>query len=95
MVSAAGRVVATHQAAPRGRGRVIRLPQHTAALENVVLGVFTSDRPCKTKVNRPPSEAALRIAAEITGVPAGTDSVIDLTVYQRHIDQQHEQKGGA
>jgi len=95
VVSAAGRVVAAHQAAPRGRGRVIRLPQHTAALENVVLGAFTSDRPCKSKVNRPPSEAALRIASEITGVPAGTDSVIDLTVYQRHIDQQHEQKGGA
>lgn len=95
VVSVAGRVVATHQAAPRGRGRVVRIPEHTAALENVVLGAFTTDRPCKTKVNRPPSDAALRIAAEITGVPTGSGSVIDLAVYQRHIDQQHGQKGGA
>lgn len=87
VVSAAGRVVATHQIAPRGRGRVIRHPEHTQALENVVLGAFTTDRPCATKTNRPPSQAALRIAAETTGQPSGP--VIDLAVYQRHIESRN------
>lgn len=89
VVSDAGRVIATHHTAPRGRGRVIRLPEHTRALENVVLAAFTTDRPCASKVNRPPSEAALRIAAEITGGARGTGPVIDLSVYQRHIDAQN------
>ena len=47
--------------------RVVRLPEHTAALENVVLAAFTTDRPCPTKANRPPSGAARAIAAGITG----------------------------
>jgi hypothetical protein len=85
IVSASGTLLATHPTAPRGTGRVVRLPEHTAALENVVLGAFTTDRPHKTKLNRPPSEAALRIAAELCG-DAGVDPVIDLGVYQRHID---------
>lgn len=93
VVSVAGRVVATHQAAPRGRGRVIRLPEHTKALENVVLAAFTTDRPCATKANRPPSEAALRIAAEITARTRGAGPVIDLSVYQRHIDRQNRKDG--
>lgn len=97
VVSAVGRVVATHQMAPRGRGRVMRLPEHTQALENVVLASFTTDRPCDTKANRPPSETALRIAAEIYGgadaTTAGTGPVVDLEVYQRHIDAQNRREG--
>jgi len=93
VVSAAGRVIVTHQAAPRGRGRVIRLPEHTRALENVVLASFTTDRPCASKVNRPPSEAALRIAAEIAGGTVGLGPVIDLSVYQRHIDRLNGKDG--
>jgi transposase len=90
VVSPTGRVIATHRIAPRGQGRVVRLPEHTAALENVVLAAFTTDRPCKTKVNRPPSAAALWIATEITGPGAGgSGPVIDLSVYQRHIDAQN------
>jgi hypothetical protein len=49
-----GRVVVVHRLAPRGAQRTVRLPEHTAALENVVLGAFTSDRLCRRKVNRPP-----------------------------------------
>jgi hypothetical protein len=71
IVSPAGTSVATHRAAPRGVGRIVRLPEHTAALENVVLASFTSDRPCPTKVNRPPSGSARVIAAEITGADDG------------------------
>jgi hypothetical protein len=87
VISPAGSIVATHQVAPRGVGRIVRLPQHTAALENVVLAAFTTDRPCPTKVNRPPSGAAVAIAAEIGG-DDGASPVIDLSVYQRHIDRR-------
>ncbi len=80
-VSAAGVIVATHRLAPRGAQRTVRLPEHTKALENVVLGAFSSDRPCKKKVNRPPSNAALAIAAELLG-DHGADPVIDLDIYR-------------
>jgi hypothetical protein len=88
IVSAAGTVVATHRAAPRGVGRLVRLPQHTRALEKVVLAAFTTDRPCPKKPNRPPTAAALAIATEITGDNSGTGPVIDLGTYQRFIDNQ-------
>jgi transposase len=93
ITSLAGVRIAQHALAPRGAGRTIRLPEHTKALENVVLGAFTSDRPCKTKVNRPPSDAALALAAEITGA-GGRDPVIDLSAYQRVVDDQ-QREGGA
>ena len=89
VVSASGRMVATHRKVPRGQGRVVRLPQHTAALEKVVLGAFTTARPCKPKPNRPPSATALAIAADI-GAPQGSERVVDLSVYQRHIDRQNQ-----
>jgi hypothetical protein len=87
-VSAAGSIVATHQTAPRGVGRLVRLPQHTRALEKVVLAAFTTDRPCPKKPNRPPSDAALTIANEITSDNSGAAPVIDLATYQRFIDNQ-------
>jgi hypothetical protein len=87
VVSPAGTPVATHRTAPRGVGRILRLPEHTAALENVVLAAFTTDRPCPTKVNRPPSGAAVAIAAEIGGGGDPAGPVIDLSVYQRFVDR--------
>jgi hypothetical protein len=80
--SAAGTIVAEHRLAPRGAQRTVRLPEHTAALENVVLSKFTDGRPCRRKVNRPPSDAALALAAELIG-DRGADPVIDLDVYRR------------
>lgn len=80
-----GQVVATHRLAPRGAQRTVRLPEHTTALENLVLGAFSTDRPCKRKVNRPPTDAALAIAAELLG-DRGADPVIDLDVYRRAIN---------
>jgi hypothetical protein len=91
IISPAGAPIATHRIAPRGTGQVLRLPEHTAALENVVLAAFTTDRPCPTKVNRPPSGVAIAIAAEIGGRDHPAGPVIDLSVYQRHIDRS----GGA
>jgi transposase len=87
IISGAGSVVATHRAGPRGVGRLIRLPQHTRALENVVLAAFTTDQPCPKKPNRPPTGAALAIATEISGSSDRSGPVIDLSVYQRHIDR--------
>ncbi len=84
---AAGAVVATHTLAPRGAQRTVRLPEHTQALENVVFGAFNTDRPCRRKVNRPPSDAALVLAAELLG-DRGADPVIDLDIYRRAIDGQ-------
>ena len=89
--SAGGRLVATHRKVSRGQGRTVRLPEHTEALENVVLAAFTTKRPCKPKPNRPPTEAARAIAAGIGG-ELNTETVIDLGVYQRHIDQQHRNR---
>jgi transposase len=87
VVTPAGTVAATHRLAPRGANRTIRLPEHTAALENVVLASFSTERPCTSKLNRPPSAAAQAIAAEITaGSHLDADPVIDLGVYQRFID---------
>jgi hypothetical protein len=80
-----GRLICTHRLAPRGAQQTIRLPEHTAALEKVVLAEFTSDRPCKRKVNRPPSDTALALAAELLG-EQGTDPVIDLDIYRRILD---------
>jgi len=90
IVSPAGTPVATHRIAPRGVGRIVRLPQHTRALENVVLAAFTTDRPCATKTNRPPSGAALAIGAEITGDDDPASPVIDLGAYQRFIDRNDD-----
>jgi transposase len=88
IVSAAGTIVATHRVAPRGVGRLVRLPEHTKALEKVVLAAFTTDRPCPKKPNRPPTPAALTIANEITSDNSGAAPVIDLGTYQRFIDNQ-------
>jgi transposase len=81
-IVANGTVATSHQLAPRGAQRTVRLPEHTAALENVVLAAFTTDRPCRRKVNRPPSDAALALAAELLD-ERGADPVIDLDVYRR------------
>lgn len=88
-VGAAGAVVVTHRLAPRGAQRTVRLPEHTAALEKVVLTTFSTARPCKTKLNRPPSDAALALAADLLG-DGGAEPVIDLDVYRRAIEGDME-----
>jgi transposase len=81
-VHAGGRVVTTHTLAPRGAQRTVRLPEHTEALANVVLGAFSTARACQRKVNRPPSSAALALAAELLG-DRGADPLFDIEVYRR------------
>ena len=87
VVSPAGAVGASDRVTPRGVGRIVRLPEQTAALENVAPTAFTTDRPCPTNANRPPSGAAVAIAAGIGG-DDGASPVIDLSVYQHHIGER-------
>ncbi|MDE0439386.1 MAG: IS21 family transposase [bacterium] len=89
VISASGRLVATHRRVPRGQSRMVRLPEHTAALEKVVLASFTTAGPCKPKPNRPPSAAARAIATDLGGGMQHGEPVIDLAVYQTHIDRQN------
>jgi len=73
-----GQIVAHHRRAPDGAHAVVRSDDHRAALESVVLGAFTTAKPCRRKENRPPSVAALTLAAQITGA---TEVTVDLEGY--------------
>jgi hypothetical protein len=77
VVSPAGVVLVTHVLAPPGSGVMVRTPAHREALEKVVLGQFTTARPCDRKANRPPGAAALAERARLLG-PAGADPTVDL-----------------
>ncbi|MEV0324653.1 hypothetical protein ACIBKX_36955 [Streptomyces sp. NPDC050658] len=61
------------------------------ALEQSVLASFTDRAPCKTKVHRPPSAAALAEAEHLRGQPGAVDPaqkvVIDLSAYAVVADQ--------
>ncbi len=82
--STSGEVIATHRRRPPGAGALARLEEHRAGLERAVLQQFTTAPPCRRKVNRPPSEAAKALAAELTGVPVQQTLpvVVDLHRYE-------------
>jgi hypothetical protein len=54
--------------------------EHRTALEGVVLGAFSTARPCQRKGNHPPGPAALAEAARLLG-PAGREVTVDLGRY--------------
>lgn len=84
VVSPAGAIVATHDRAPKGRHQIVRLGEHRTALEQLVLAGFTTDRPCRTKANRPPGTQANAAAAALRGEsPPLEAEVIDLSTYER------------
>jgi transposase len=91
-VMTAGRaVVARHRRAPRGAGRTVRDAGHVIALEQAVLSSFSDRAPCRSKVRRPPSEAALA-QAELLREKQATGStaervVIDLSHYAAVADR--------
>jgi hypothetical protein len=82
--SRSGALVATHRLAPAGAGEIVRAPEHRQALEKVVLGQFTSKRPCDRKENRPPGPAALAERARLAGA-AGAEPEVDLEELARVI----------
>jgi len=86
IVSPAHSVVAVHRLEPAGAGVVARLPEHRVALENVVLGAFSTERPCARKANRPPGDAARVEAERLLGQLGGDEVVVDLTAYQRIVE---------
>jgi hypothetical protein len=77
VVSMAGVVLVTHRLAPPGAGATVRTPEHHRALEAVVLGQFSTARPCDRKANRPPGPAARSEAAKLTG-NEGAEPTVDL-----------------
>jgi transposase len=78
VIAGTGQIVAHHRRAPDGAHAVVRSDDHRAALESVVLGAFTTARPCQRKANRPPSAAALALAAQLSGAAEVT---VDLEGY--------------
>lgn len=85
-IVASRRVIVTHRLAPAGAHRTVRLAEHTTALENVVLGAFSTAKPCARKLNRPPSPAALAIATQL-GAEAAAEPVVDLDIYRRLVEE--------
>jgi transposase len=85
VLDARGVVLAHHVRAADGAGAMVRADEHVAALTTVVLADF-SDRPaCRSKVRRPPSEAALAEAERLRrarcGLDGGEHVVIDFAGY--------------
>lgn len=91
-ISTAGRaVIARHRRAPRGAGQTVRDAGHVVALERKVLESFSDRAPCKSKVRRPPSEAALAEAERLRDRQATGSTaervVIDLSHYAAVADR--------
>lgn len=91
IVTAGRAVVACHRLAPRGAGQTVRDDGHVIALERAVLSSFSDRAPCKTKVRKPPSAAALAEAERLREGPAAGSSaervVIDLNHYAAVADR--------
>jgi len=77
IVTPGGMLLVTHRLAPPGAGSMVRTPEHRAALEAVVLGQFSTARPCDRKANRPPGAAALAERARLLGAD-GAEPTVDL-----------------
>ena len=75
----------------RGAGQAVRDAGHVVAMERAVLASFSDRAPCRTKVRRPLSQAALAEAERLRGTGAGSTSaervVIDLSTYAAVADR--------
>jgi len=82
-IAAGAVVLARHHREPDGAGAIVRDTGHVVALEKAVLAAFTDRAPCRAKVRRPPSAAALAEADRLRGArPApGEHVVVDLAQY--------------
>jgi len=79
--SMTGDVLARHRMAPAGAGALRRAEEHRVALQGEILSGFSTDRPCRRKANRPPSEAARAIAGRIL-TPDQQRFDVDLAYYE-------------
>ncbi len=82
IVSAVGALVAVHR---RATGGLVRTPDHRAALEAAVLGVFSTAAPCVPKGNHPPGPAARALAAALRG-PEAREVRVDLARYAELVE---------
>lgn len=83
----AGLVAASHERTASGAGRLVRTDGQRAALETVVLqAAGQQGRPCRHKTHRPPGETAKAEADRLRRHETDDAVVIDLSVYQAHID---------
>lgn len=92
IVTAGKAVVARHQLAPPGAGRMVRAPGHVIALERAVLAQVSDRAPCKSKTRRPLSRAALAEAERLRGQAVARGStaervVINLDTYAAVADR--------
>jgi transposase len=78
----AGHRIARHRRALSGAGQMIRTEEHARALEQAVLGQFTTNKRCPRKPNRPPGEQAQAEAAKLRGEQPG-GVLVDLESYAR------------
>lgn len=79
IVSPAGRRTARHRRAPAGAGQILQSSEHARLLKDAVLDAFTTEKPCRSKQNRPPGKDALAAAARLNENPLGV--VVDLEQY--------------
>lgn len=77
IVSPAGRQLVSHTMAPPGCGAIVCTREHAAALEVVVVGQFSTARPCDRKANKPPGTDALAARARLLGL-GGAEPTVDL-----------------
>jgi transposase len=75
VVSPARVMVVTHRLAAPGAGAMVRTPEHRQALEKVVLGQFSTARPCDRKANRPPGPGARAERGRLLGDIAAEPTV--------------------
>ncbi|WP_234432682.1 IS21 family transposase [Streptomyces sp. MUSC 125] len=91
IATAARAVIARHRRAIRGSGQSVRDAGHVIAMERKVLESFSDRAPCKSKVRRPPSEAALAEAEKLREQRATGSTaervVIDLSHYAAVADR--------
>ena len=87
ILAPSGAVVASHRMAVPGAGALVRTDAHHSALEGVVLGAFTTARPCVRKANRPPGAGAQAAAAALrAGAIDGQEVLVDLGVWARAVE---------
>lgn len=90
-----GGLVARHRRATGGAGQTIRTADHNLQLQNAVLAAFTTDKPCRRKANRPPSDRALALLDRAGRDTAADRVVVSLEDYARVYDPAPSATAGA
>lgn len=90
-----GGLVARHRRATGGAGQTIRTTAHDQELQKAALAAFTTDKPCRRKVNRPASDRALALLDRAGRDTAADHVVVSLDDYARLADPAPRATAGA